>query len=120
MHEDNRHVESWHAFIENKFAGIVDQGKAENRGRVLRIILEKAVSLQKQLHVQQAKYIVQWISAGTPFSAENMQIQVVEVLESHPRVVQYCLEPLIIKAVHCREAYNSTVVIVPAIVVCIP
>ncbi|KFY31790.1 hypothetical protein V493_00798 [Pseudogymnoascus sp. VKM F-4281 (FW-2241)] len=118
-HEENRHVESWHAFIENKFAGIAEQGKAENRARFLRKILEKTVSLQKQLHVQQAKYIVQWISAGSPFSTECMQIQGVEVPESRPRIVQYCLEPLILKAV-CREEYRGTVVIVPAIVICIP
>ena len=120
MDNDSLHVETWHAYIENGFGGIADQGKAENRGRVLRIILEKAVGLQKQLHVQQSKYIVQWISGGTPFSAEHMQIQGVDVAESWPRVVQYCLEPLIMKAVHCREAYSGTVVIVPAIVVCIP
>ncbi|KFY02399.1 hypothetical protein V494_00074 [Pseudogymnoascus sp. VKM F-4513 (FW-928)] len=116
--EENRHVETWHAFIENKFAGMAEQGKAENRARVLRKILEKTVSLQKQLHAQQEKYIVQWISAGSPFSTEYMQIQGVEAPESRPRIVQYCLEPLIVKAV-CREEYRDTVVIVPAIVICI-
>ncbi|KFX96516.1 hypothetical protein O988_05264 [Pseudogymnoascus sp. VKM F-3808] len=118
-YEENRHVEAWHAFIENKFASIAEQGKAENRALFLRKILEKTVSLQKQLHAQQAKYIVQWISAGSPFSTEYMQIRGVEVPESRPRIVQYCLEPLIIKAV-CREEYRGTVVIVPAIVICIP
>ncbi|KAL5349553.1 hypothetical protein ACLOAV_005848 [Pseudogymnoascus australis] len=113
-HEESRHIESWHAFIENKFAGIADQGKAENRGRFLRRILEKAVSLQKKLHVQESNYIVEWISGGTSFSAEYMQIQGIQVPESRPRVVQYCLEPLILKAV-CREEYHGTVVIVPAI-----
>jgi len=84
----------------------------------LRRILEKAVGLQRQLHVQQSKYIVEWINGGTPFSAEYMQIQGVQVPDSRPRVVQYCLEPLILKVVR-REEHHGTVVIVPATVICI-
>jgi len=118
--DDGEAIENLQTYVEKKIGDTADPGEAENRGRVLRRILQKAVSLHRQLPVQQAKYFVNWISAGSPFSAETMQIRGEEVAESRPRVVQYCLEPLVEKAVYCREAYTGTVVIVPAIVVCKP
>jgi hypothetical protein len=63
-------------------------------------------------------YFVDWIAPVSPFSDETMQIRGGEGQESCSRVVQYCLEPLIHKAVYESDRYNGFVVIVPAVVVC--
>ncbi len=121
MVHDAGMVDYLHVHLEKKFSHHADSNKAANRARVLRRILEKAVSLHSQLHQQRGMYFVEWIKPGSYFSAETMQLRSEEVVQDCSRVVvQYCHQPMIRKVAQDGDDRSSPnlVVIVRAIVIC--
>jgi hypothetical protein len=68
-------VAYWYEKIENRFGGMSKVEKAETRARVLRKLIEKAMALQKKPHQQHERYLVHWLSPGTPFSSDFMQAE---------------------------------------------
>jgi hypothetical protein len=92
--------------------------KAATRTRPLQKLIITAMALQKKLHQQQACYLIRWITRGTQFSPDLMQVD--DGAESSKRrstAVQYCLQPLVQKLAGDHGSERKPVVIMRAVVI---